>query len=457
MKTLRIIGTILFAVLVGTAPARATTVIAWPSPAEAQENPPWHTNVPWLQMVGPFSAAPNIPGTIGFNTSANQFEGCYNNGVYSAIGGGTWGSITGTGPQTPPSSGWSGNMLPSVDATDNLGSGSYRWQNGQFSGTVTATTFVGALTGTASGNLVAGGALGTPASGTLTNCTGLPIAGGGTGAATAANALANLGAAAAINLLPSSGSYSGVTVTGTNSNASASMSFGTMVYQSGYSSGYQFKTADNSVPTQAAMAVCVNSSPISSSGTGTFLLSGAYTLSSGSYSPGPIYLSTSGSIAQTKPSTYSQQLGSAENSTSIIFNPAPNYESASMCVDYTFTGGSGTVTPSYTPSGNASTVDTCNIGNSASPITGTITMANPTSATGSGSPGDGQRLTLVLFDNGTARTISGSGTWTSGYATGTVPSSTFPTATNGSATFSMKIQLRYYTNTGKWEYIGNSY
>jgi uncharacterized protein YunC (DUF1805 family) len=38
-------------------------------------------------------------------------------------------------------------------------------------GTITATTFVGALTGTASGNLVSGGALGTPSSGNLTNCT----------------------------------------------------------------------------------------------------------------------------------------------------------------------------------------------------------------------------------------------------------------------------------------------
>lgn len=42
---------------------------------------------------------------------------------------------------------------------------------------LTATTFIGALTGTASGNLVSGGALGTPSSGTLTNCTSLPIAG----------------------------------------------------------------------------------------------------------------------------------------------------------------------------------------------------------------------------------------------------------------------------------------
>jgi hypothetical protein len=35
---------------------------------------------------------------------------------------------------------------------------------------------VGALTGTASGNLVAGGALGTPSSGVLTNCTSIPAA-----------------------------------------------------------------------------------------------------------------------------------------------------------------------------------------------------------------------------------------------------------------------------------------
>ena len=45
-------------------------------------------------------------------------------------------------------------------------------QSATFANTVNATTFVGALTGTASGNLVSGGALGTPSSGTATNLTG---------------------------------------------------------------------------------------------------------------------------------------------------------------------------------------------------------------------------------------------------------------------------------------------
>jgi hypothetical protein len=46
---------------------------------------------------------------------------------------------------------------------------------------LTTTTFVGALTGTASGNLTSGGALGTPASGNLTSCTSLPITTGVSG------------------------------------------------------------------------------------------------------------------------------------------------------------------------------------------------------------------------------------------------------------------------------------
>lgn len=61
-----------------------------------------------------------------------------------------------------------GNLSPATDAglTYNASTNA-----------LTATTFVGALTGTASGNLTSGGALGTPSSGTLTNCTSLPVSG----------------------------------------------------------------------------------------------------------------------------------------------------------------------------------------------------------------------------------------------------------------------------------------
>ncbi len=47
-------------------------------------------------------------------------------------------------------------------------------QAATFANTVNATTFVGALTGTASGNLVSGGALGTPSSGSAANLTSFP-------------------------------------------------------------------------------------------------------------------------------------------------------------------------------------------------------------------------------------------------------------------------------------------
>ena len=57
---------------------------------------------------------------------------------------------------------------------------------------VTAATFTGALTGTASGNLVSGGALGTPSSGTLTNCTFPTLNQNTTGTAATVTTNANL-------------------------------------------------------------------------------------------------------------------------------------------------------------------------------------------------------------------------------------------------------------------------
>jgi len=53
-------------------------------------------------------------------------------------------------------------------------------------------TALGVNVGTAGSVVINGGALGTPSSGTLTNCTGLPIAGGGTGASTEAAARSSL-------------------------------------------------------------------------------------------------------------------------------------------------------------------------------------------------------------------------------------------------------------------------
>lgn len=59
---------------------------------------------------------------------------------------------------------------------------------------LTTTTFVGALTGTASGNLVSGGALGTPSSGVVTNLTGTAAGvsiGGNAATATTAGTVTN--------------------------------------------------------------------------------------------------------------------------------------------------------------------------------------------------------------------------------------------------------------------------
>lgn len=81
--------------------------------------------------------------------------------------GGTPSSMTGTnitGIPNAATTAASANTASAIVARD--GSGNF------VAGTITA-----ALTGTASGNLVSGGALGTPSSGTLTNATGLPAAG----------------------------------------------------------------------------------------------------------------------------------------------------------------------------------------------------------------------------------------------------------------------------------------
>ncbi len=136
------------------------------------------------------------------------------------------------------------NITPNTDATYNLGNASQRWNNASFAGIVTATTFSGALSGTAtsttnipnltgaitsnntttslgsftssdlrtaltdetgSGSAVFATSptlvtpvLGTPSSGTLTNCTGLPISSGVSGLG--ANVATFLGTPSSSNL-----------------------------------------------------------------------------------------------------------------------------------------------------------------------------------------------------------------------------------------------------------------
>jgi len=136
------------------------------------------------------------------------------------------------------------NIIPNTDATYDFGTGSQRWKNANFSGIVTATTFSGALSGTATSttnipNLTgaitsnntttslgsfsssdlrtaltdetgSGAAvfantptlvtpvLGTPTSGTLTNCTGLPVSTGISGLG--ANVATFLGTPSSSNL-----------------------------------------------------------------------------------------------------------------------------------------------------------------------------------------------------------------------------------------------------------------
>lgn len=85
-----------------------------------------------------------------------------------------WASFVGAGTPIPYVTNSHFNTYSSARATEGLAYVLYSSATKNVklgSRTVTASAFIGPLTGTASGNLISGGALGTPSSGNLANCT----------------------------------------------------------------------------------------------------------------------------------------------------------------------------------------------------------------------------------------------------------------------------------------------
>jgi hypothetical protein len=156
-------GTTFVGALTGTASGNlvAGGALGTPSSGNASNL----TNIPAGNLTGTIDTA-RLPATITGLTSVTSTT------FVGALTGTASGNLVAGGALGTPSSGALTNCT-SIPAGQLTGTIDTARLPATITGltSVTSTTFVGALTGTASGNLVAGGALGTPASGTLTNCT----------------------------------------------------------------------------------------------------------------------------------------------------------------------------------------------------------------------------------------------------------------------------------------------
>jgi hypothetical protein len=191
-------------------------------------------------------------------------------------------------------------------------------------------TALGVNTGSAGAVVLFNGALGTPTSGTLTNCTGLP-ASSLTAATLAANLTLGEGAGNLLldATLSADGTYSGILQSGT---AGATLAFGDLCYFSVTDSRWEL--ADASAASTAGsviLGICVLAAAADGDPT-TMLLWGKVRADAAfpSFTVGaPVYASeTAGDVTGTQPSTTDsviRVLGFAQTADSIWFTPSPDY------------------------------------------------------------------------------------------------------------------------------------
>ena len=143
---------------------------------------------------------------------------------------------------------------------------------GHASDTTITRTGAGAIAVEGTAVLLSGGALGTPSSGTLTNCTGLPASGIVSGT-TPASTVITLGENSAIALDPAGsadGKFTGITITGTGG---ATIAFGRLVYLKAADSQW-YETDADATATGGAVMVGMTVSTTTDNNPVTILLQG---------------------------------------------------------------------------------------------------------------------------------------------------------------------------------------